>query len=114
MSKYLLHGKLTAKPNQRNELAAILLEASKLVSTAKGCQLYVIGLDENDTNSVFVTEIWDEKEDHDNSLNVIGVRSCLNLIIQNCYDYIFCQLRRILKLLAALLPTKNATQSDEK
>ena len=74
---YLLHGKLTAKPEKAEELANILLKASKLVSTAKGCKLYVIGKDKNDVNSVYVTEIWDTKEDHDNSLNVEGVRELI-------------------------------------
>ena len=37
-NQYLLHGKLTAKAGQRNELADILLKASELVSTAKGCK----------------------------------------------------------------------------
>ncbi len=74
---YLLHGKLQAKPNQANELADILLEASKLVSTAKGCKLYLIGKDENEPNSVYVTEIWDSKDDHDNSLKVEGVRELI-------------------------------------
>lgn len=74
---YLLHGKLQAKPNQANELADILLDASKLVSTAKGCKLYVIGKDENEPNSVYVTEIWDSKDDHDNSLKVEGVRELI-------------------------------------
>lgn len=77
MNPYLLHGKLTAKPGRRNELANILIDASKLVSTAKGCRLYVIGLDKNNSNSVFVTEIWDSKEDHDNSLKMEGVRDLI-------------------------------------
>ena len=77
MSKYLLHGKLIAKPGQRDELAAILIEASKLVSTAKGCRLYIVGIDKDDSNSVFVTEIWDSKEDHDNSLKVEGVKELI-------------------------------------
>ena len=76
-NKYLLHGKLTAKAGHRDELANILLEASKLVSTAKGCKLYAIGNDENDINSVYVTEIWDNKDDHDNSLKVEGVRELI-------------------------------------
>lgn len=76
-NRYLLHGKLTAKVGHKDELANILLEASKLVVTAKGCQLYVIGTDENDTNAVYITEIWDCKEDHDNSLNVEGVRDLI-------------------------------------
>ncbi|AZB30760.1 putative quinol monooxygenase [Chryseobacterium balustinum] len=76
-NQYLLHGKLTAKAGQRNELANILLKASELVSTAKGCKLYAISKGENDTNSVYVTEIWDSKEDHDNSLKVEGVRELI-------------------------------------
>lgn len=76
-NKYLLHGKLTAQVGKGDEIANILLEASKLVGTAKGCKLYVISKDENDTNSVYVTEIWDSKEDHDNSLKVEGVRELI-------------------------------------
>lgn len=75
--QYLLHGRLIAKENRFEELAGILLEASQLISTAKGCRLYVVGKDESDTNAVWVTEIWDSKEDHDNSLNVEGVRDLI-------------------------------------
>ena len=74
---YLLHGKLTAKSGHREALANMLLEASELVSTAKGCKIYVIGKDATDENAVYVTEIWDSKEDHDNSLNVDGVRELI-------------------------------------
>ena len=74
---YLLHGKLTAKSGHREALANILLAASELVSTAKGCKIYVIGKDATDENAVYVTEIWDGKEDHDNSLNVDGVRELI-------------------------------------
>lgn len=74
---YLLHGKLTAKDRQVGRLADILLDASKLVSTAMGCRLYVIGKDENDLNSVYVTEIWDTKEDHDNALKAESVKELI-------------------------------------
>jgi quinol monooxygenase YgiN len=77
MNKYLLHGKLTAKQGKREELAEILNEASQLVATAKGCKLYVLGFDASDAHSVFITEIWDSKEDHDNSLKVDGVRELI-------------------------------------
>lgn len=76
-NKYLLHGKLSAKAGHQNDLAIILLDASKLVSTAKGCKLYLIGIDQNDPNAVFVTEIWDTKEDHDNSLKVEGIKELI-------------------------------------
>ena len=81
MNKYLLHGKLSARQGHRDELASILIDASKLVSTAKGCKLYVVGLDKDDINSVYVTEIWDSKEDHDNSLNVKGVKELITKAI---------------------------------
>ncbi|SHN09066.1 Quinol monooxygenase YgiN [Cyclobacterium lianum] len=75
--KYLLNGKLTARPGHQDALAEILLEASKLVASARGCHLYVIGKEKNDSQSVYVTEIWDSKEDHDNSLKVAGVRELI-------------------------------------
>jgi quinol monooxygenase YgiN len=74
---YLLHGELNAKTGHADELANILLEASTLVAKAKGCKLYVISKDESQSNAVYVTEIWDSKEDHDNSLKVEGVRELI-------------------------------------
>ena len=76
-NKYLYHGKLTAKAEHKDELVKILLEASQLVSTVKGCKLYAIGISPNDANSVYVTEIWNSKEDHDNSLKLQAVRELI-------------------------------------
>ncbi len=75
---YLLQGKLSAISGKAEELAQILMEASKLVATAKGCKLYVIGKDKMEQNAVFVTEIWERKEDHDNSLKVNGVKELIS------------------------------------
>lgn len=77
MNKYLLHGNLKAKQGHRDELAAILVEASELMATAQGCKLYAVGLDNTVENAVFVTEIWDSKDDHANSLKVAGVRELI-------------------------------------
>jgi quinol monooxygenase YgiN len=74
---YLLHGKLTAKAGHRDELANILLEASKLVANAAGCKVYVIGKNDSDQDSVYVTEIWERKEDHENSLKLENVRDLI-------------------------------------
>jgi len=81
MKKYFLHGKLVAKEGTTDKLTSILLDASQLVSTAKGCILYVIGRDTNDNHSVWITEIWDSKEDHDNSLKVASVRELISQAI---------------------------------
>lgn len=74
---YLLHGKLTAKAAHSKELADILINASRLVEKTKGCKLYAIGKDLNEPNSVYITEIWDSKEDHDQSLKQEGVRELI-------------------------------------
>ena len=78
MNHYFLHGKLTAKAGQAEQLSNILLQAAELVSTAKGCKLYVIGRDPEDTKAVWVTEIWESKADHDNSLHVEGVKELIS------------------------------------
>ncbi|MBC3541123.1 putative quinol monooxygenase [Rufibacter sediminis] len=78
MNKYALHGKLSATAGNGEKLASILLEASQLVSTAKGCHLYLISKDPKDAESVWVTEVWDSQEDHDCSLLVPGVRELIS------------------------------------
>ena len=81
MKKYLLHGKLIAKPDAVNELTTILLKAAAGVSKVKGCNLYVIGKDKDDKNAVWVTEIWDSKEDHDNSLKAEDTKALISKAI---------------------------------
>lgn len=81
MGNYLLYGRLIAKSGLTDELAAVLIEASKLVATAKGCKLYIIGKENDDKNSVWVTEVWDSLENHDNSLKIHGVRELISKAI---------------------------------
>lgn len=73
MPKYGLHNKLTAKEGNAEQLAAILIQASELVSKAPGCQLYSVATDPTLPNTVWVSEIWDTKDDHGNSLKMDGV-----------------------------------------
>jgi quinol monooxygenase YgiN len=74
---YLLHGKLTATQGHSEELAAILLDASRLVSNMPGCRLYLIGKNADIPEDVYITEIWDNKEAHDNSLKNEEVRALI-------------------------------------
>ena len=76
-TKYGLHGKLTAKTGKGNELAQILLEAAELMKSASGCHLYVVGRSDQHAEEVWVTEIWDTKEDHDQSLTAPEVRALI-------------------------------------
>ena len=77
MAKTLYHGKLAAKSGQGEALAGILVEASKLVANVKGCRLYVVSRAATEPEAIFVTEIWDTKEDHDNSLKLPEVQELI-------------------------------------
>jgi len=79
--KYGLHGKLNTKKGKADELAQILIEASQIVSKARGCKLYTISKDPTEPDAVWVTEIWDSKEDHDASLSLPEVRSLISRAI---------------------------------
>jgi quinol monooxygenase YgiN len=81
MSKYGMHSKLKSRAGSSEKLTQILLEASRLVSTAKGCRLYLVSKDKIDNDSIWVTEVWDSKEDHDNSLNAEGVKALISQAI---------------------------------
>ena len=77
MEKFGLHGKLKATSGNGEQLAQILLEASALVATAQGCQLYLVSRDDQDIDAVWVTEVWDSKEDHQNSLSLPAVKALI-------------------------------------
>ena len=77
MNKYGLFGKLQAQTGKGKELGEILLKAAKLMENAKGCILYVVNKEAGNPDSIYVMEVWESKEDHDNSLNVSGVRELI-------------------------------------
>ena len=78
MVKYGLHGKIKSKAGNREKLAQILLDASTLVTTTMGCRLYFISKDISDPDAIWVTEVWDSKEDHDNSLKDGAIKALIS------------------------------------
>ena len=78
---YGLHGKLLAQEGKGQELSAILLEASSLMKSAEGCHLYAVSIDQEHPNEVWISEIWDSQEDHDNSLSIPGVKELIGKAI---------------------------------
>jgi quinol monooxygenase YgiN len=77
MNKYGLHGKLQATAGNGEKLANILAQASQLVSTAPGCHLYLVSRDLQSPDSIWITEVWESKDDHDQSLLIPGVRELI-------------------------------------
>ena len=74
---YQLNNTLQALEGKREQLADILLEASEIVSSLSGCKLYIVSKDNSDSLSIWITEVWDSKEDHDNSLKSDSVKTLI-------------------------------------
>lgn len=71
-------GSMKTKVGYADDLAAILLEAADLVSTMKGCRLYIVGRDKDDETIIWVYEIWESKEHHAKSLQRKEVRALIS------------------------------------
>ena len=77
MHKYGYQGKIQATPGNGDRLAEILLQAAQVVETCKGCHLYIVSKDPDQADTIMITEVWDSKEDHDNSLQLAEVRALI-------------------------------------
>ena len=73
---YGLFGKFIAVEGERDNLASILLEASDLLRENADCIHYVVGKSENE-NDVWISEVWNSKEAHDDSLNPENIRNLI-------------------------------------
>ncbi len=71
---YGLISKMIAQNEKRDELISILLEATK---DMPGCLSYVISKDTSDNNSLWITEVWSNKEDHQASLSSETVQAAI-------------------------------------
>lgn len=71
---YGLIGKMSAVPGQRDALIAILLEG---IDGMPGGLSYVVALDANDADAIWITEVWDSKASHDASLALPAVRNAI-------------------------------------
>jgi quinol monooxygenase YgiN len=71
---YGLIGKMTAATGQRDALVAILLGGT---GDMPGCLSYIIATDPSDAEAIWITEVWESKEKHDESLTLPSVREAI-------------------------------------
>ena len=70
-------GTMRAHPGHRDEVIGILLSGVDGLREV-GCQLYVVGVVDDDPDLIHVTEVWDSKEAHDASLQLPATREAIN------------------------------------
>jgi quinol monooxygenase YgiN len=71
---FMLHGRLAARPGRRDELLAILSEGDT-DERMPGCRLYLVAVDDTDTDGVWVTEVWESEAAHAASLELDRVKA---------------------------------------
>ena len=74
---YGMYGKLVAQAGKRDEFIRILIQAAQIVGQLPECRLYVVNEDIAEANTIWVYEVWDDKESHDASLKDERVRSLI-------------------------------------
>ena len=70
---YGLIGQIKTTPGNRDELAEILAGMDSM----PGCRSYVVAVDPNDPDSLWVTEVWESKQAHADSLQLPAVRDAI-------------------------------------
>ena len=75
--KFGMQGVLTAVEGKGEELADIMLQASRVVSSIDGCLLYIVQQSLTDTSKILITEVWESKEAHQASLTDERVRELI-------------------------------------
>ena len=71
---YGLIGRMIAQPGKREELAEILLGG---IAGMPGCLSYVVALDEEREDSLWITEVWESREKHQASLELPSVQAAI-------------------------------------
>ena len=71
---YGLIGKMTAVAGRRDELIGILLEGT---GEMPGCLSYVVAIDPNAPDAIWITEVWDTEASHKSSLSLPAVREAI-------------------------------------
>jgi quinol monooxygenase YgiN len=64
--------KFTAKAEQGGELASFLLDVAESMRGTPGCLMYMINRSVEESDSVWVTELWDSQESIDAALRMLA------------------------------------------
>jgi quinol monooxygenase YgiN len=67
---------MKAKPGHRDEVVSILLGGVDGLRQL-GCELYVVSVSDGDDVTIWVSEVWHSKHDHDASLQLPETRAAI-------------------------------------
>jgi quinol monooxygenase YgiN len=76
-----VYTKITTNSGKRQQLLNILLLAAKEMEIIDACKLYLVNESATEEETIWITEVWDDKEHHIASLSLEKVK---NLFLKQC------------------------------
>ncbi len=73
--------KLKTREGQRGVLVEHMLGVAQFLTEAPGCELYVMNTSAEDTDTVWVTEVWSTQAELEASLTLEGVKPSVEQVI---------------------------------
>jgi quinol monooxygenase YgiN len=67
---------MRTKPGRRDDVVSILLSGVDGLRAA-GCDTYIVSLSKDDDDMIWVSEVWQSKEDHDGSLQLPEAKAAI-------------------------------------
>ncbi len=74
---YGLCGRIVATPGQGGTLASHLMDAADALREVSECHLYVVSRDADDSDAIWVFEVWNDAEAHRASLELQSVQQLI-------------------------------------
>jgi quinol monooxygenase YgiN len=73
-------GSMKTMPGRRDEVVAHLLSGADGLRAA-GCELYVVGVAEDDDVTIWVSEVWKSERDHAASLQLPETKAAIGKVM---------------------------------
>lgn len=77
MSNFGIASKSPTEPQHRDKLINLLTQVATLLEDVSGCHLYVVSEDALSDTDIWVMELWESQEAHDEALAIPAVRALL-------------------------------------
>lgn len=77
MQHYTLQTRFVTRQSKGNKLLNILTRLYNKIAYVHGCHLYIINQDSENSDHIFVTELWDSPESHAHSQNLSDFQEAL-------------------------------------
>jgi quinol monooxygenase YgiN len=81
MSRVGRYVRLKAREGQRDVLVEHMLGVAQFLADVPGCELYVINTSADDTDTVWVTEVWGSQVELDASLTLDSVKASVEQVV---------------------------------